>query len=257
MKKTFLIASTGDRADGLERLLISLFPFFQTGWHAVAVCQAYEQKDINRIRSIAGEHATIIEKASLIGAHSAKIIALNSRQSDVWCSLDDDMFAIPQTDYDYIADLLMSDKSIGFVSGNWARNAKLAAKKEKTDELIAQKLVFTGGGLLFRDDVAEIIRHIPDEQYLFDDCLWAMYAYIAGYNNFRTRNSIAVHQICTKGGRRTWLAARPDRVLPPPDLLRVRAGSNNGEKDGYNEYLICRDSDLTKKAHQLHAENRK
>lgn len=250
MLKTFIIASTADRKDGLCRLIISLTPFINSGWKISAVCQGYSEKDIKDIKALIGNNGKVFTVDNLIGAHSAKMIALNNSQSDVWCSLDDDMFAISKTDYDKIADVIFNNKSIGFISGNWARSLKQAENKDIKDELVPQKLVFTGGGLLFRNDVADIIRNIPNEQYLFDDCLWAMYAYINGYNNYRYRGSIAVHQICSKGGRRTWMEkSKSERILPPEKYLRVRKGSS---EDGYNQYLICNDSDLTELAHQLH-----
>lgn len=254
MTKTFIIASTGDRKDGLCRLVISLTPFINSGWKISAVCQGYSEKDIKDVKTLIGDNGKVFTIDNLIGAHSAKMIALNDSQSDVWCSLDDDMFAIPKTNYDKIADIIFNDKSIGFISGNWARTLKQAGSKDTKDELIPQKLVFTGGGLFFRDDVADIIRGIPNEQYLFDDCLWAMYAYINGYNNYRYRGSIAIHQICTKGGRRTWMMQVDNRILPPEKYLRVRKGT---AKDGYNQYLICNDSDLTDLSHTLHNKNKK
>jgi len=249
MKKTFVVATTGDRADGLKRLIISLNPFFKSGWEIVSVCQSYEIKDFLDIKSLIGQRGKAIRFDNLIGAHSAKVFALKTFKSDIWCSLDDDMFATPKSDYNRISNILSERKDIGFISGNWARTYNLAMAKNQQDKLIPQKLVFTGGGMVFRDDVADIVRHIPDEQYLFDDCLWAMYAYINGYDNFRYLGSVSVHQICSKGGRRTWLKSKPERVLPPEEYLRVRKGS---QKDGYNEYLICNDSDLTELAHLEH-----
>lgn len=249
MKKTFIIASTGDRAEGLERLLISLTPFFLNGWKAVCVCQKYSEEDILKISDILGRCGRIINKSELVGAHSAKLIALNLVSSDIWCSLDDDMFALPDvTDYEKIANILIENRHIGFVSGNWAKTAKMAMAKTVIDKLIPQKLVFTGGGLLFRDDVADIIRNIPNEQYLFDDCLWAMYAYINGYSNYRYQGSVAVHQICTTGGRKSWLKVvhKNNRVLPPAEYLSVRPSK---DADGY---YICNDKDLTSLAHELH-----
>ncbi len=249
--KTFIIATTGDRFDGLKRLVISLFPFFKTGWTAVIVAQSYSDKDLSEIKRLTGKNADIIKKNYLIGAHSAKMIALNYTKSEIWCSLDDDMIATQSTDYDQVADILRCNKNIGFISGNWARTQKQANAKKVVNELVPQKLVYTGGGLLFREDVAEIIRNIPNEQYLFDDCLWAMYAYINGYSNYRFRGSIAVHQICTVGGRKSWLKERKDRVLPPNEFLKVRKSKDS------EGYFICNDRDLTDLAKELHERNKK
>lgn len=251
MKKTFIIASTGDRCDGLCQLLISLTPFFQTGWQAAVVCQGYSDEDAKTVKIILGGYGKCFFLKDLIGAHSAKMIALTNVQSDIWCSLDDDMCAIPETHYNEMADTLMERKDMGFLSGNWARTSDLAKKKKCVSELVSQKLVFTGGGLMFRDDVAEIIRNIPNEQYLFDDCLWAMYAYINGYSNYRYLGSIAIHRICTKGGRKTWLRKTNNRILPPTEYLVCRKCN---DLDGY---YMCVDKDLTDLAHQKHKENKR
>lgn len=253
MTKTFIIASTGDRADGLERLLVSLMPFFSKGWKAVIVAQKYADDDLKRVCSLHKDSVIVKKFEKLIGAHTAKIVALNSVKSDIWCSLDDDMFAFEKTDYEKMAQLLLENRNIGFLSGNWAKTFKQANAKEQIDELIPQKLVFTGGGLMFRDDVADIVRSIPNKQYLFDDCLWAVYAYVNGYDNYRYRGSIAVHQICTKGGRRTWIDATKakDRALPPSEYLNVRPSK---DKEGY---CICIDKDVTKYADEKHKENKR
>lgn len=250
--KTFIIASTGDRAEGLERLILSLTPFFKNGWKAIVVAQKYDDKALAKACFSNIESITIKKIDKLIGAHTAKLIALTSTKSDIWCSLDDDMFAFEKTDYDRMANILFENKNIGFLSGNWAKTFKQADKKEKVDELVSQKLVFTGGGLMFRDDIADIVRSIPNKQYLFDDCLWSVYAYVNGYDNFRYRGSVAVHQVCTKGGRRTWVDAtqKKDRMLPPSEYLKVRPSK---DKEGY---CICIDKDVTKFADLLHKEKK-
>ena len=250
MRKTFIIASTGDRVDGLSSLIISLTPFLNE-WKLFVICQCYSEEDAMTVKKLVRGNGKVVFLSEMIGPHSAKMIALNNAESDVWCSLDDDMVALPETDYNKIADILAERKDIGFISGNWARTAKQASTKAIDNALIKQKLVYTGGGLLFRDDVAEIIRNIPNEKYLFDDCLWSMYAYINGYDNYRYTGSIAIHKICTVGGRKTWLKKqRNGRVLPPSEYLVARPCN---DLDGY---YICIDSDLTETAKQLHDKNR-
>lgn len=253
LTKTFIIASTGDRAEGLERLLLSLHPFFESGWRAVVVAQMYDDASLKKACAMHAKFIKVKKLDKLVGAHTAKLIALTSVKSDIWCSLDDDMFAIANTDYNQMADILVNDKTIGLLSGNWAKTYRQANAKEKSEQFVRQKLVYTGGGLMFRDDVAEIVRSIPNKPYLFDDCLWAVYAYINGYNNYRYRGSIAVHQICTKGGRRTWIdtTKAKDRALPPKEYLNVRESK---DKEGY---YICTDKDVTPLAESLHKQNRK
>lgn len=260
MIKTFVVASTGDRFESLMVLLESLDLFLVNGWKIRIVGQKYSDAHLREIDCFLkryGADNTVVNFDEYIGAHSAKVYALSNYKSDIWCSLDDDMEAIEgMTNYGKIVSMLEAEKSIGFISGNWARTKDWALRKGTKDELIPQKLVYTGGGLLFRDDVAEIIRNIPNEEYLFDDCLWAVYAYVNGYNNFRYRGSVLVHRICTKGGRRTWIAStHSTKKLPPEEILRVRKA--NTKKVGYDEYLICMDKDVTPYANDLHKQNLK
>lgn len=251
MKKTFIIATMGERVEGAICLLSSLQRYLEKDWYAVVVAQAYAENDLHKIQTTIKEHGCIIRLDDLIGPHSAKVAALNAVQSDIWCSLDDDMVAIEKTNFDGMADVALNYRNIGFLSGNWGRTATLALQKNRTEKLVPQNLVFTGGGMVFRDDIAEIIKNIPNEQYLFDDCLWAMYAYINGYSNYRFLDSVAVHKICTVGGRKTWLKQTNNRVLPPSEFINMRKCN---DLDGY---YICNDKDLTPLAHCMHRRNRK
>ena len=260
MIKTFVVASTGDRFESIMLLLKSLDFYLLNGWNIIVVGQKYKEDDINEIKRFLSRYNgqnVFLNFPDYLGAHSAKVYALNNYKSDIWCSIDDDMEIVDGlTNYGRIVAWLERDKSIGFISGNWARTRDLALKKGIKDELIRQKLVYTGGGLLFRDDVAEIVRNIPNDEYLFDDCLWAVYAYINGYENYRYRGSVVIHKICAKGGRRTWLAATTNKKrLPPENILKVRRGNTN--KIGYDEYLICLDKDVTEYAKELHLKNAK
>lgn len=256
--KTFVVASTGDRFESIMLLLRSLDFYLLNGWNIIIVGQKYSADHLDEIKRFLSAYNgdnVVLNFDDYLGAHSAKVYALNNYKSDIWCSLDDDMELVAGlTNYGKIVSLLEQDKSIGFISGNWARTREWAIKKGIKDELIRQKLVYTGGGLLFRDDVADVVRSIPDEEYLFDDCLWAVYAYINGYDNYRYRGSVVAHKICAKGGRRTWLAvATNKKKLPPENILRVRKGNTN--KIGYDEYLICVEKDVTDYAKELHMKN--
>ena len=254
MKKTFVIATIFDRLDGLKTILSSAFKFYPN-WGVVIVAQGYTSQQKHELNQfVFKKNVTCIYKDELIGAHSAKVLALNEVESDIYCSLDDDMEITEKTDYDSIVERLVNDGQSGIITSNWVKSRNMFDKKQTKDEFVKSRLVFTGGGLLFRKDIADIIKGIPNEQYLFDDCLWAMYSYIHGYDNYRYQGSVSIHRVCTKGGRRTWIDKGGKKVLPPKDYLNVRKG--NGKKNGYNEYLICVDSDLTEYAKMLHDSNK-
>lgn len=258
MIKTFVIATVGSRYEGLCTLLKSLERYLRQGWHVGICMQGYTDKQAIDVREYlpTGTEYAIYRHSEMIGAHPAKVEILSGMRSDVWCSLDDDMEIIKQTDYNAMADALMKDRSMGFISGNWARTKALAEQKNIRGAFVPQRIVYTGGGLMFRDDIAEIIRQIPNEQYLFDDCLWSGYAYVLGFSNCRYLGSVAVHGICASGGRLQWLNEnKKDKPLPPEWMFNVRRGK--GKSGTQNEYLICSETDLTDYAKEMHRVNRR
>lgn len=257
MRKTFIVATLSNRIAGLKTLLTGI-SFYYPDWNVSIVAQDYsnEQKnDMNAFVKTLNNPIKIEYKDEMIGAHSAKVIAINQVESDIYCSMDDDMEVIGLTNYEAIVDKLAKDKASGIITSNWVKSETMLKNKEIKDEFVETKLVYTGGGLLFRKDVANIILSIPNEQYLFDDCLWALYAYINGYTNYRYRGSVAIHRICTVGGRRSWLKNGKNKVLPPSDLMIARKGKG---KEGTNdEYLICTDRDVTTLSVELHKRNKR
>lgn len=259
MKKTFLICSLSGRLQNLAKLITSLNDY--KNWKLDLVLQKYSAKDYVIIdchcKQVFGNRYKIFTSNEMTGPHMARCLALDADRSNVWCILDDDMFAVKdKTDYDKMADILFERKDIGLLSSNWRRTTGMLDKVEVKDVLVKQNIVYTGGGMMFRQDMAEIIKSIPRVQYLFDNPLWSIYSYVNGYDNFRYLGSAAVHEICTKGGRRKWIKeSQETRALPPSEWLRVRKGK--GEKDGFDEYLICDSSDVTEAAHKLHERNRR
>lgn len=254
MKKTFLICSLQGRITSLMRLITSLSEY--TDWNIDLVLQRYEPWN----QAIVGEHLkalfpdrhSVYTTDQMTGPHMARCIALDADESDVWCILDDDMFAVKgYTHYNEMAEILLSRHDIGFLSSNWRKTEGMLEKVEIRDTLVKQNIVYTGGGMMFRQDMAEIIKAIPRVQYLFDNPLWSIYSYVNGYDNFRYLGSAAVHEICTKGGRRKWINESNSRKsLPPSDWLNVRKGK--GKAGGFDEYLICDSSDITEMAHDMH-----
>lgn len=259
MKKTFLICSLGGRLQNLMKLISSLSGY--ESWHIVLVLQKYPQTDqaivSEHLRRLFPDRHSIIVTDEMTGPHLARCMALDKFVSDIWCILDDDMFAVDgYTHYDNMADILMQNKHIGILSSNWRKTIGMLEKVSLSEKMQKQNIVYTGGGMMLRQDVANIIKAIPRTQYLFDNPLWSIYSYVSGYENYRYMGSAAVHEICTKGGRRKWIK-ESDKVksLPPCEWIRTRKGK--GEKGGFDEYLICDSGDITEKAHQLHKENKR
>lgn len=258
MKKTFLICSLYGRINSLIRLIDSISVF--KDWRVDIVLQNYPENEIEIIKYHTNtrfpDRCKFFVTGGMTGPHLARCVALDRDRSEVWCILDDDMFAVEGfTDYDSMASILMERKDIGLLSSNWRKNRKMLDSVNLSFKLQKQAIVYTGGGMMMREDVADIIRGIPRVQYLFDNPLWSIYSYVSGYDNCRFMGSAAVHEICTKGGRRKWINENNrHKALPPEEWIRTRKGK--GEAGGFDEYLICDSSDITDLAKQLH-ESRK
>lgn len=260
MKKSFLICSLQGRLKNLINLITSIKNYAHSDWFIYLSLQAYNDEETAIIR----EHCKklfpnqwgIFSTNVMTGPHLARCRIFDDIKSDIWCILDDDMYAVEgYTKYDNMADILDWNRNLGILSSNWRRTAKMLDKVKLQEKLVKQNIVYTGGGMMIRSDVAEIIKAIPRVQYLFDNPLWSIYSFVNGYDNYRYMGSAAVHEICTKGGRRKWLdESASKKQLPPPEWIRTRRGKS---KSGFNEYLICDSTDVTELAKKLHNENKR
>lgn len=259
MKKTFLICSLAGRIDDLLSLISTLRIY--RDWHVCLILQKYPKHESNVISmclDMAFPNRNIVFNSDeMTGPHLARMIGMDNFDSDVWCILDDDMCAINgMTNYDKMAEIVWDRKDIGLLSANWRKSRNMLNKVQVRDELIKQNIVYTGGGMMLRADCAEIIKSIPRVQYLFDNPLWSIYLYVNGYSNYRYMGSVAIHKVCGKGGRRKWINENNSfKRLPPEEWIRTRKGK--GKDGGFDEYLICDSSDITKLAHEMHRENKK
>lgn len=260
MRKTFTIMTTGDRFESLKNLTNSLYGYLNSGWDIAINFQKYKDEHFEEIKSILDKYNCkkyLFRTNEYSGTNFARLYILDRVDSDIWCNLDDDMEIIPLSNYEPIVDLLIKNKNIGIISSNWARTTDLARRKNIKDELIKQKIVFTGGGMFYRNDVADVFRNMPRAEYLFDNPVWSIYSYVNGYDNYRFLGSVAVHRICTKGGRRTWICETGSKKkLPPEEYITCRKAKNKN-KSGFDEYYQCLDSDVTKYADEVHENNKK
>ncbi len=261
MVKTFLVSTAGGRIDGFIKLINSLKRYAASGWGIRVLFQKYSDEDFEKaessLKEIFGENYSTDRSDELTGGHLSRVYLLDKYDSDIWMLLDDDMEALPfYTNYDMMSAIVQKDKSIGLISGNWRRTEGMCKKVQKVNKILKQDIVYTGGGLCFRNDVAEIIKAIPRKMYLFDNPLWSIYVYVAGYTNCRYMGSVAVHNICTKGGRRRWLSeVSEEKSLPPSEYITTHKGK--GKAGSNDEYLICDSSDITDFAKELHRRNKK
>lgn len=133
MKKTFVIASTADRFDGLCTLIRSLSVYLHNGWDIAINFQKYDDEDYDAVEYLLRDYPCekhLFRTGEYNGCSLARIYILERVKSDIWCSLDDDMEITPLTNYERMVDILTKDKTIGFISSNWALTENLARKKK-------------------------------------------------------------------------------------------------------------------------------
>jgi hypothetical protein len=262
MAQAFLIATVNNRIDMLKSLLKSMSDqHVELDWDIIIIAQMYSEIEkinllnyINTFSQLFFARIKITHLKNGMGANLAKIIGLQLYEYDIYCSLDDDMIFTERFNADPILKKL-EDPRVGLVSGNWAKSTNHVFSKTLKDEFIRQPIVYTGGGLFFRKDLAKIFIEKCTEQYLFDNIEWSVNSYVSGYENYRYLGSIIVHLICSVGGRKLWVSQK-NRVLPNPNLITLEK-CTEVYKGLDNNYHMASSKDLTALAHKLHRENLK
>ena len=172
----------------------------------------------------------------------------------MYINLDDDMELCEHTNYDKAIERA-SWKSTGLISTNWARTKKqleIKAGKLK-DVFVKQNLVYPGGGMVYREEIAKLMRALPSIPQTFDHA-WALTAYINGYINYRYLGSVALHCSLSKGGMNTYLTENPVALMMEQyiNFRRTIKQSGNG-----HDVCIPLDPDLRPEAHFAHKMNKK
>ena len=248
MKKTFIIISVSDRIKQLNALVQSIINHGFTDYDIALYFQDYEGNRINEL-----EHREMFSKIIVVGekvgCHAARVNLLREVKSDIYINLDDDMLLTPYTHYEKAIEKAL-EPGTGFVLTNWARTPKLLLAKvpNMSEKFRPQIMCYQGGGMVYSDKIAELIRPLPAKKFMFDD-LWPMTAYINGYTNYAYAGSLALHFICTSGGMRTFM-----KEEKPPyacaEYINYRTLKNG-------EYAIGLDSDVNEHAKSLHRKNLK
>ena len=252
--KFILIATTSDRYEMLKQYLWSI-ALYAKDCSIVIVGQKYSNEQIKDIQKIISKRSVVLSLAQKVGMHNAKMIGLEHirelSQSYVVCSADDDMVFTHRTSFDKALKKL-EKPNVGFVSLGWVKHSNQLEAYKSVDQFVKQDIVYTGGGMLFTERLTEILLNEPRLEYVCDNSLWSVLAYINGYKNYRYRGSCTIHNICKLGGRRTWLNSGI-KVLGRQDLLDYKpsAYTNNNP----NDYLIPTSKDITLYARELHTNN--
>jgi len=123
------------------------------------------------------------------------------------------------------------------------------------DKFIKQPIVFTGGGLLFKNEhVPLLLQNI--QPWFADDFHMSLTTYLNGYLNYRYLGSLALHRIQTKGGLLTIFQTDNTLIHPDPRYVRLHPCAPLYKDAPNNNFFYPMSKDLTDASHALHQQNR-
>jgi len=248
MKKTFVIVSVSDRVNELNTLIESIMSFSRFDNYDVCLCYQDYLGNADKIKH-RERYQTVLIVPERMGCNGARIYLLQNIFYDIYVNLDDDMRLTKWTDYDAACQKAL-EPGVGFVLTNWARSEGILKNKilKMQDKFIPQIMVYQGGGMVYAEHVARLIRKLPPEKTMFDD-IWSITTYINGMMNYRYLGSLALHFTCQSGGMQTFMCEEKPK-LACPEYINYRKGKRD-------EWLIPCDSDINDLARFLHEENKK
>jgi hypothetical protein len=198
--------------------------------------------------------ANVFITGEMEGCHGARVNLLRHIQGgyDVYINLDDDMELTEHTNYEP-AIIKALEPSTGFVLTNWARTRGLMEKKipRKREEFIRQNLIYQGGGMVYCEKIAALMRELPAIKQTFDHA-WPLTAYINGYLNYRYMGSLAIHRVCGTGGMAGFMTDNPVQLMMTEYVNIRKAKRQRG-----NAWDVCipLDPDIKPLAHEKHRAN--
>ena len=253
MKKTIIITSV--RPALMSKFMDSFNKrqMNEKGWSIGLMTQGYSPNELQSLlEKDVKKCLNVISSNKRIPPYIAKSTLIEKNPSDIYCSLDDDCVLLETVDYETPLEFVQQ-KTTGIVSCNWVRfnTPKMMSKKNIVNEYKKQKIVFTGGGMLFSNKIGKVISNKPKINWLFDDVQFSIDSYTSGYNNYRYLGSVIEHNIVTKGGIKTLYNETQMTVNDPKYITLEKS------KDQYkfkNSYYMPRDSALTLYSNNLHKE---
>ena len=226
------------------------------GWSIGLMTQCYSASELEELKTNDITNSlTIITSSERIPPYIAKTRLLEQFEADVYCSLDDDCVLLESVNYEPVVKFV-NNIGVGLVSCNWVRfnTPKMMKMKKIQDAYKSQKIVFTGGGMLFAKKIRDILITKPRTDWLFDDVQFSIDSYTSGYNNFRYLGSIIEHNVIIKGGIKTLFNER-QMTLNDQRFINLKRGSKKYDYD--NCFYMPTDSNLTELSHDLHKRNKK
>lgn len=256
MKKTMIITSV--RPKLMFRFLKSFKDrgMHKKGWSVALMTQCYSASEIEHLKEIDTTNSlNIVSVDKRIPPYIAKTTLLEKHNSDIYCSLDDDCVLLDTTNYEPVVDFVQKE-DVGLVSCNWVRfnTEKMMSMKKISDTYKKQRIVFTGGGMIFSKKIRDILISKPRIDWLFDDVQFSIDSYTSGYMNYRYMGSVIEHNVIVKGGIKTLFNER-QMTLNDQRLIKLKKGSAKYDYD--NCYYMPTDSNITDLSHDLHIQNKK
>lgn len=252
MTTAFVIVSVSDRVHQLNEMLASLQAQPSMRGHAIEILFQDPEGVAPLIRPVRPNMRLHVVPEKM-GCHGARVELLRRIRYDRYINLDDDMILHDCTHYGPPLERCL-DPLTGFILTNWAKTEALMRAKlpRRREEYIPQILIYQGGGMLYRDEVADLIRALPVVKTAFD-CAWPLTAYLHGLRNYRYMGSLAEHHICTAGGMRAFMEETPLHLMATQWINFRHAKRRNGS---CNDVLIPLDGDVRQEAKDLHMQNR-
>lgn len=252
MKKTMIITSV--RPKLMFRFLQSFKEqkMQEKGWDIALMAQCYNGEELEQLtQQDLINSSQLVKVDSLTAPYIAKNRLIELYPADVYCSLDDDCVLLKETNYEPVVEFVRQPL-VGLVSCNWVRFNKPSFMEKKTiaDSYIKQKIVYTGGGMLFDGKVREVLINKPQKDWLFDNVQYSVDVYTAGLINYRYLGSVAEHNIIVGGGKKRLLNER-QMVLNDPSFVDLKKSPKRKYKYE-NEYFMPDERSLTALSHAMH-----
>ena len=244
----FTIVSTSDRVEWLNELVDSIIKYPKFDGYDICLCfQDYlgNQDNIENKK----RYAKIIIEPERMGCNAARINLLRNIKYDYYINLDDDMRMTQFTDYNKAIEKC-KEKSTGFVLTDWVNNEYSLKLKSMSIKDVFKENIMTlqGGGMVYSDNIASLIRRLEIRKTMFDD-EWPITAYINGYTNYKYFGSLTLHYVASDGGMKSFMKDECPPLACPEYVNYCKLFGN--------QYMVPMDFSVSKLARELHEKNLK
>ncbi|CAN5208041.1 hypothetical protein BH09PAT1_BH09PAT1_7490 [soil metagenome] len=263
MHKIFSVISTSDRYEQLCNLIASINKHYSDkGWSIHGVLQGYSDPQIETLKylcTINNDWKNFDSRLGMFNSRQESMKIISKRyvgdEYTIVC-LDDDIEFCAETNFETAIEYAQQSH-VGLVSTNWISSEKLLYKKMPQEKYIKQAIVYTGGGLIIKSEIVEMIVKLEGGNFYSDNVETSVRVYVAGYENYRYLGSISIHRACRSGGRKAWVNEGEQKKFSDSRLIDTRRCKNYNKPSITNdaEIHIGDSTDLTLLAKKLHIQN--